>query len=69
MLISEYMRGHGFPQRPEVRRLSGITALCTYSLTYFYSYQPLMRSFVLEPPIHAPMTDIIFCSRILIASL
>jgi hypothetical protein len=71
MLSANTCRHTGSDKYPRYDRCfsSGVKAfLCLLSLTYFHSYQALVWWFVLEPPMHVPMTDIIFCSRILIAS-
>ena len=65
IVISNYMRSYGFPQRPQVGRLSLRFAplVCLLSLTYFYSYQHLARLYVLEPPKHISVTDIYLCYK------
>src|SRR6267154_4665945 len=64
IVISDYMRRHGFPQRPQVKHLSMLRHFYLLDPTYFNSYQVLMRLFVLEPLIHVAMTNILSCSRI-----
>lgn len=57
------MKSRGLRQKPQVKCLSRLRLFYLLGPTYFYSYQALMRLFVLEPTIHVAMMDTDSCFR------